>query len=93
MIQSFGKDGAAPGGRALKRSAMRRACGATSAAGSTALAMPISTASAPLNGSPSSSFSAARALPISCGTIRLEANSGTSPRLTNGIASRASSLT
>jgi hypothetical protein len=36
---------------------------------------------------------AAAALPISCGTIRLEANSGTRPRLTNGIASRASSLT
>ena len=35
----------------------------------------------------------ARTLPISCGTIRLDANSGTRPRLTKGIARRASSLT
>ena len=31
--------------------------------------------------------------PISCGTIRLDANSGTRPRLTKGIARRASSDT
>ena len=83
----------APGGKLLKRSAMRRAWLATSPAGSTALAIPHSTACSGVKGSPSSSFSAARRWPISCGTTRLDANSGTRPSATKGIASRASSLT
>ena len=81
------------GASMLKRSAMRRAWLTTSPAGSTALAMPQSTASLPVNGSPSISFSAALAWPISAGSSKLLAYSGTRPRLTKGIASRASSLT
>ena len=77
----------------MKRSAIRRACGSTSAAGSTALAMPQSTASWPVKGSPNISFSAARRWPMRAGTTRLAANSGTKPKLAKGMAKRASSAT
>jgi len=57
------------------------------------LAMPSSTAVSPLNGSPSKSSSVALAWPTRWGISRLDAYSGTSPSVTNGIARRASSLT
>src|SRR5215475_2376021 len=80
---------ASAGSAAIWRAAFR-ASGSTSPAGTTSLTRPTALASSALIGRPMTRSSKARRVPMRRGINRLEAASGTSPRLTNGVAKRAS---
>src|SRR6266436_81355 len=80
----------APGGSAAISRAAFRASASTSCGATTMLAMPRSFACGASSGWPMTRNSNARRWPISSGASRLEAASGTSPRLTNGVEKRAS---
>ena len=80
----------ASAGRAAISRAAFMASASTSPGGTTALTRPQACAAAASSGRPITRSSNARRCPIRRGASRLEAASGTRPRLTNGVEKRAS---